>query len=503
MPSFGSVYLRDVSGHAAAIDASGFLYVNVNGTLSIGNVNVSGNLISLASGTGPILTQFPANNYSGVAATLSGLQVVTTVNSTTNISGNVVYTASGNNLVQIASGFNAVTISGAPSMWSGLVAGVSGQTVSLASGAIPNISGQAINVSGSTVFLASGGWLASGIVVNISGQSVTTTVSIGSVNVNSGNVFVMSGFVQLTSGSAAVISGQFVQMSGQGVLVASGAIVQNSGQTVSVASGVWLASGITVLISGQPVTVSVTTNVSGNVVFLSSGTNLVQFQSGFNNVTISGFQQISGVPVGVSGQTISIASGAIPNISGQVVTAASGLWLASGIIPNISGQAISVSGDWVVPFRGNPTMCSGFGFSGGVIVVPAMYDFSGGNFVPLSASVSGSNNAMGVAETAATKILIGFSGTVVQSGMTSNSGGDPLTGKSGSPIATTCFTVTVRNLSGNNTVYVGGSGARPFSGAGFPLYGGDGLTQSITDVSLIYVFAAVSGQFIQWIANQY
>lgn len=497
MPTFGSVYLRDVSGHSAAIDASGFLYVNVNGTLSIGNVNISGQAVQTS---GQPISFAPT--YSGAAAMLSGLQVVTTVNSTTNISGNVVYTASGNNLVQIASGFNQVTISGAQSIFSGMVVQNSGQTMSVASGAIPNMSGQPVGVSGQTVTLASGAWLASGIVVNISGQSVTTTVSIGSVGI-SGSVYLMSGFVILTSGSAAAISGQFVQMSGQGVLPASGAIVCNSGQTVSVASGVWLASGISVLISGQPVTVSVTTNISGNVVYTASGFNLVQFQSGYNNVFISGFQQLSGIPVGVSGQSIVVLSGSSLLVSGGGVTLASGAWPASGVVPNISGQPVGVSGQGITPIRGNPTMCSGFGFSGGMVVVPSMYDFSGQNFVPLSASISGNNNALGVSQTPATKIFIGYSGTVVQSGMTSNSGGDPLVGKSGTPIATTCFQVTIRNLSGNNTVYVGGSGSRPFSGAGFPLYGGDGLTQSITDASLVYVFAATSGQFIQWIANQY
>lgn len=503
MPSFGSVYLRDVSGHSAAIDASGFLYVNVNGTLSVGSVNISGQAVS-TSGNVIAFGVAGAGLYSGAAAMLSGLQVVTTVNSTTNISGNVVNLSSGVNLVQIASGFNQVNISGSPAFLSGLVAGVSGQTVTVASGAVPNISGQTVTVSGNTVAVMSGAWLASGIVVNISGQNVTTTVSIGSVAITSGNIFVTSGNVTLNAASTANLSGTNVILSGMATTAnLSGTPLGVSGQTVSVSSGVWLASGITVLISGQPVTVAVTTNVSGNVVYTASGFNLVQLQSGFNNVTVSGFQQLSGIPVGVSGQSITIVSGSSLLVSGGGVVLNSGTWLASGIMPNISGQAVSVSGDSITPVRGNPTMASGFGFSGAISVVVGMYDASGQNWVPLSATISGGNNNLQVSTTPATKIFIGFSGTVVQSGMTSNSGGDPLVGKSGSPIATTVFQVTVRNLSGNNTVYLGGSGARPYSGFGFPLYGGDGLTQQITDASLVYVFAATSGQFLQWIGSQY
>lgn len=499
MPSFGSVYLRDVSGHSVAIDASGFLYVNVNGTLSVGSVNVSGQAVATSGQTIAF-----APTYSGAAALLSGLQVVTTVNSTTNISGNVVNLSSGVNLVQIASGFNQVTISGGNAFLSGLVAGVSGQTVTVASGAVPNISGQTVTVSGNTVSMMSGAWLASGIVVNISGQNVVTSVNVGAINITSGNIFVTSGNVTLTTASQANISGTAVVISGlPSPTTLSGTALGVSGQTVSVSSGVWLASGITVLISGQPVTVAVTTNVSGNVVYTASGFNLVQFQSGFNNVTVSGFQQLSGIPVGVSGQSITIVSGSSLLVSGGGVVLNSGTWLASGIQPNISGQAVSVSGDSVTPVRGNPTMCSGFGFSGALIAAMAMYDASGANWVPLSATISGSNNNLQVSTTPATKIFVGFSGTVVQSGMTSNSGGDPLVGKSGSPIATTVFQVTVRNLSGNNTVYLGGSGARPYSGFGFPLYGGDGLTQQITDASLVYVFATTSGQFLQWIGSQY
>ena len=285
MPTVGSVYLRDASGHTAALDTSGFLYVNVNGTLSVGSVNISGQVVNV-SGQG---IGYMINNYSGVAAMMSGLQVVTTVNTTTNISGNVVALSSGTNLVQIASGYNQVTISGAPSMWSGLVAGVSGQTVSVASGAIPNISGQVVNVSGSTISVASGVWFASGLTVLISGQPVTTTVTISSVNV-SGVVYVVSGFTTINPASTANLSGQNVVLSGMPTSAnMSGTPTGVSGQTVSMASGMWFASGITVLISGQPVTVAVTTNISGNVVYFTSGFNLTQIASGYNQVTISGF----------------------------------------------------------------------------------------------------------------------------------------------------------------------------------------------------------------------
>ena len=155
---------------------------------------------------------------------------------------------------------------------------------------------------------------------------------------------------------------------------------------------------------------------------------------------------------------------------------------------------MTASGQTVKPVLGAPTLASGFGFSGGVVVTPAMYDFSGQNWVPLSSVTSGSDSSLTVASQTATKIRIGLSGTAVQSGLPSNSGGTSL--QSGD-----LYVLTLRNLSGNNTVYVGGSGAFPFSGFGFPLGGGDGVTLSITNANLVYIFPATSGQFVQWIGS--
>jgi len=267
------------------------------------------------------------------------------------------------------------------------------------------------------------------------------------------------------------------------------------------ASGLYLASGISVVAN-----VVSTTNISGQVVYTASGFNLIQFQSGYNQVIVSGFAAMSGVSVILgsgaivlnSGQTTTVASGAIVLNSGQTTVTASGVWLASGIIPNLSGQAVSISVNTIGDINmGNPTMASGFGFSGTALpVVGAMWDFSGGTWVPMNTVASGSNSSLEVAQAPATKIRIGLSGTAVQSGLPNSSGGTAL--QSGD-----LYVITVRNVSGNNDIYVGGSGSYPYSGFGFVLCGGDALTMSITNANLVYLYATVSGQFVKWLGSQY
>ena len=60
--------------------------------------------------------------------------------------------------------------------------------------------------------------------------------------------------------------------------------------------------------------------------------------------------------------------------------------------------------------------------------------------------------------------------------------------------------VTVKNPSGNTTMYVGSSDCRPYSGYGFELGAGEGVSMDLDTPSKIYVFATTSGQKIAWLA---
>src|SRR5215510_222135 len=200
------------SGYTAAVNSSGRLLVDA-GSLQV-SANVSGNVLYLASGQ---------NNaqISGqtVIALISGQTVVANV--TTNISGQTVYLVSGQNNVQ-----------------------VSGQTVrALTSGDVAQVSGQ-------VVYLVSGQNNA-----QISGQTIIAKISGETVTIQ-GGVSVSGNVVYLVSGQNSV---------------------QISGQTVQIAGGV--------NVSGAAV------NISGNVVYLRSGQNDVQI-SGQSITLVSGLNEV-------------------------------------------------------------------------------------------------------------------------------------------------------------------------------------------------------------------
>lgn len=503
MPSLGAVYVRDISGHAALIDSSGNLNVNVQAGLSVTS-SISGQPIVVSSGN--INVQSGIWLASGIVVNISGQNVTASVNTTTNVSGQQIYLGSGSNYVTLSGALVSVSgtvlignsvvvspISGAVSIMSGNIfvgsgtvslgagssAGLSGVAVSnsgayvnIASGSVAALSGVPIGVSGQTLSIASGIYIASGI-------SVVASVTVGTVSVTSGNIAVLSGSITVNSGQVAV-SGIFAGLSGifqSGAGGVSGAI--------PVVPYAWDYSGI----KWNPFSVP------------TSGSNLLNV-SVANSVTVGGFITISGAisvnsgAISVSSGNISVNSGAIVLNSGQTIVAASGVIIASGIVPNISGQAVSISGNAVLPVLGAQPMTSGFGFSGAIGTTPTMYDFSGQKWVPLSSVTSGMNSALEVAQAPASQIRIGLSGTAVQSGLPNSSGGTAL--QSGD-----LYVITVRNVSGNADMYVGGSGAKPFSGFGFVLCGGDALTMSITNANLVYVYATTSGQFVKWIGSQF
>lgn len=120
---------------------------------------------------------------------------------------------------------------------------------------------------------------------------------------------------------------------------------------------------------------------------------------------------------------VSIASGAanlsgvIVLNSGQTITQASGSWLASGIVPNISGQSALISGQNVVVSSGAISVVSGsitvnsgtvsvsgmfntaafqsggWNVSGVIPIAMMQWDLSGGNWLPVTAPLSGGRQA--------------------------------------------------------------------------------------------------------------
>lgn len=220
-----------------------------------------------------------------------------------------------------------------------------------------------------------------------------------------------------------------------------------SGQSVTASFG-----NITTNISGQPVT----TSISGNAVTTSMSGNYVNIASG----SVASF---SGIAQSVSGNAVTISGNVInTSISGNAVTT------------TISGNAVTNSGVYV-------NIASG--------------SFAGASGVLASAvSVSGDTIQSQVPTIVITHISGLFTSTV--SGVPSLSGGVALASGNTNNII-------LRNNSGNNSIYVGGSGSRPFSGQGFLLAGGDGISLPVDNFNRIYVFAATSGSLISYIGTAF
>lgn len=122
------------------------------------------------------------------------------------VSGNVIYTTSGQNFVQIASGYNQVTISGG----------------------LANMSGLGVSVN-------------SGVAVSVSGDAVTTSVSGNYTNIASGSIAGFSGIAVSTSGNVSSISGQGMLEVGSSVIISTlsgaGMATNNSGGSLLFSGG--------------------------------------------------------------------------------------------------------------------------------------------------------------------------------------------------------------------------------------------------------------------------
>lgn len=310
-----------------------------------------------------------------------------------------------------------------------------------------SVSGQPVTISGQHVFIESGAYVVADIAE--SGIGVQTQSGIH-VWVSGQHVFVESG-VYVVADIAE--SGMGVWISGQHVYVESGTHVVISGQSVLV--------GICYPSQGGPIPTPLVTDCSGRLVVGISGQH-VYVESG---VYI----------VGVSGKPVSV-SGNIVQISGQHVFVESGVYLASGLHVGISGQHVyQESGAFV-------TVESGIG----VTVDPS--------------TSSGQVIHVGCADTIRTGQLVQLTGG--RSGDNIGSGGMSIC-VSGYWCSGPVHTVILKNLAGNDPVFVGESGCRPFSGWGFLLSATEAINLDICDVCNIYVYAVTSGEYITWIGTDY
>jgi hypothetical protein len=90
--------------------------------------------------------------------------------------------------------------------------------------------------------------------------------------------------------------------------------------------------------------------------------------------------------------------------------------------------------------------------------------------------------------------------TATQTIMTGSSGGTQLLAPAGTTTAS--ISLVIRNNSGNAPMYVGSSTTPPFSGTGFLLGGGDGLTLNVNTIDICRVCATTSGQRLSYIWSQ-
>ena len=506
-----SLPVISVSGNTIAVSGS----VAVN---SLPVISVSGNAVR-TSGQTIYLVNDSINNVvkvSGQYVTVSGSVEITNP-------GDIICSISGNT-VYLISGFNPVQVSGQsvrlPNDGVNNVVSISGQTVvaSVSMGPTPT-SGDAARVSGQTIYLVDN---SVNNIVKISGQTLSVS---GSIAINNASIAVTLPAVP-TSGDASRISGQTiylvddsvnnkVKVSGQTVSV-SGSISVNNSITVG-ALPVISISGNMVSISGQPVTANVTTNISGQVVAV-SGSVVYFVDNGVNNVVkISGQTVVASVTMGptptsgdasrISGQTIYIIDDSINNkvkVSGQTVSVSGivniGNSLTIATLPTISvsGSHVSVSGS-VMTLSGSITNISGnvVRVSGETVSVSGVVAITGGVSVNVSGGVSISGNKVVVSGEPVRLVTPTAIRTRAELACVALSGGTQL-------LSGDVRKATVLNAGSAGTVmYIGSVTDPPFSGFGFRLVAGNGLTIETNNFNNIRSFGATSGIMISYIGEAY
>ena len=355
----------------------------------------------------------------------------------------------------------AASVSGQPVLISGqtvvasVTTNISGQLVAT-SGTVQTLSGSVTQVSGQTIRLVDD---KINNVVWISGQVVTATVSLGATP---------------TSGDAARVSGQTVYLPNDSI----NNVVKVSGQFVTVSGSVEITNPGDIICS-----------ISGNTVYLISGFNPVQISGqtirtvddGVNNVVkISGQTVVASVSLGTTP-----TSGDAARVSGQV------FYTVDDSVNNkvkISGQTIRTVNDGV----NNIVQISG------QTVVASVTTNISGQHVSVSGVVAANVSGATVSVSGIIRLAIPTAiRTRAELACTALSGGTQL-------LSGDVRKATVLNAGSAGTVmFIGSTTDPPFSGGGFRLVAGNGLTIETTNFDRIRAFAATSGIMISYIGEQY
>ena len=448
-----------------------------------------------------------------VVSEISGqtITVGNTVPVTTSISGNYVSTSG-----------SAVVISGQKVQTSGDAAVISGQPVGTSgqmtraqffdpSGAIwrdawvERSGGNRLLVtaSGDAYTISNTVTIAGTVTTSISGNNVVVLMSGGS----------MSGLNVITSGGAAVISGQRVAISGEKIRLQG---FDPSGNTWN--DLIVNASGSNIL-RVDVGSIQVSSNVSGNVVYLTSGHNDVQISGQTVNalctILTSPLDVQGTVNTSVSGQIVYLTSGQNETLSNARAFDPSGavwrsLWVersgGNRLLATISGDSVNIGNTVAVT-----TSVSGnyVTVSGSAVVISGQRVQTSGDAAIISGQwVNVSGSAVIISGQQVQQYPWQFVRVPVTKQITSASGGAVLD----SGIAQM---VTIRNIGQSGTImFVGYSGANnaPFvqaerSGRGFQLKDGDSITipvpQRSGNMELIRVVSLTSGQEISYIGIDY
>ena len=191
----------------------------------------------------------------------------------------------------------------------------------------------------------------------------------------------------------------------------------------------------------------------------------------------------SGLGVLISGQHVFVESGV--HVVADIAESGIGVQVQSGAHVIISGQPVTVSGDHVFVESGvHVVIESGVGVTATVVT-----------------DVSGQPIHVGCADTIRTgklvQVLGGTSGSA-----TAGSGGMSLC-VSGYWCSGPIHTIIVKNIAGNDSVYIGEVNCKPYSGYGFLLAEKEAINLDYCDVCDVYVFAQTSGQYVTWIGTDY
>lgn len=465
--TWNDVWVGQSGGHAVQI--AGSFSANVSGNA----VRISGETIYPVSGKAFAYAFDPSGNtWNELWVSQSGghdLRIFGSLSA--NVSGNVVYLTSGQNAVQI-SGETVLT------SVSGNAVGVSGQVVRIrdqAGSALTSYSYNSDSVTPTTQDKL-------GVIAFINGYEATTNVG-ARVRVTASG-----------QGISGIHHKMVVTFSGDSIIGSiSGNMVSVSGQVVNVSGGTVSVSGLVGITNGTD-TVSVFPDLGGDTT--------AQTENGLVTVAaIHGYDQVADVwpriRVTASGQGISGIQHRLPvAFSGDIVQIGEGGTIVD-VQPNTSSDAQSTSDNPMT------TMALSYGLNE-----------TEGSWARLRVTASG----QGISG-ALHKLIVAFSGDAVKPVVPVQirtrdtllidgaSGGIAL-------LSGDVLRVTVRNIGVSGTVmYVGGSGDYPwvasgqtypaFSGRGFWLRDGDGVTIQTSNMAFVRVVSHTSGQYVSYLGEQY